>query len=66
MSVLKVIEVLSSSEVSWEDAARAGVIKASQTIKHIRSVYVKEQSAKVSNGGITEFRVNMKITFELE
>ena len=66
MSVLKVIEVLSSSEVSWEDAARAGVIKASQTIKHIRSVYVKEQSAKVNNGGITEFRVNMKITFELE
>lgn len=66
MSVLKVIEVLSSSEVSWEDAARAGVVKASQTIKHIRSVYVKEQSAKVNNGGITEFRVNMKITFELE
>ena len=66
MSVLKVIEVLSSSEVSWEDAARAGVAKASQTINHIRSVYVKEQSAKVNNGGITEFRVNMKITFELE
>ena len=66
MSILKVIEVLSSSEVSWEDAARAGVVKASQTIKHIRSVYIKEQSAKVSNGGITEFRVNMKITFELE
>lgn len=66
MSVLKVIEVLSSSEVSWEDAARAGVVKASQTIKHIRSVYVKEQSAKVNNGGITEFRVNMKITFQLE
>lgn len=66
MSVLKVIEVLSSSELSWEDAAREGVVKASQTIKHIRSVYVKEQSAKVNNGGITEFRVNMKITFELE
>ena len=66
MSVLKVIEVLSSSELSWEDAARAGVVKASQTIKHIRSVYVKEQSAKVNNGGITEFRVNMKITFQLE
>ena len=66
MSVLKVIEVLSSSEVSWEDAARKGVDKASQTIKHIRSIYVKEQSAKVRDGGITEFRVNMKITFELE
>ena len=66
MSILKVIEVLSSSEKSWEDAARKGVAKASETIKHIRSVYVKEQSAKVIDGGITEFRVNMKITFELE
>ncbi|MEM8521981.1 dodecin family protein [Flavobacterium sp. PL12] len=66
MSVLKVIEILSSSELSWEDAAQRGVAKASQTIKHIRSVYIKEQSAKVRDGGITEFRVNMKITFELE
>ena len=66
MSVLKVIEILSSSELSWEDAAKNGVAKASQTVKHIRSIYIKEQSAKVRDGGITEFRVNMKITFELE
>lgn len=66
MSILKVIEILSSSEISWEDAARKGVAKASKSVKHIRSVYVHEQSATVSNGDITEFRVNLKLTFELE
>ena len=41
MAVLKVIEVLSSSEISWEDAARKGVAKAAKSVKHIRSVYIK-------------------------
>ncbi|MDP3680992.1 MAG: dodecin family protein [Flavobacterium sp.] len=66
MSVLKVIEVLSSSDISWEDAARKGVAKAAKTINHIRSVYIKDQSAAVSGGEITEYRVNLKLTFELE
>ncbi|WP_035669872.1 dodecin family protein [Flavobacterium sp. 83] len=66
MSVLKVIEVLSSSDISWEDAARKGVAKAAKSVKHIRSVYIKDQSATVSGGEITEYRVNLKLTFELE
>lgn len=66
MSVLKVIEILSNSEISWEDATRKGVAKASKSVKHIRSVYVNEQSATVIDGIITEFRVNLKLTFELE
>ena len=66
MSILKVIEILSSSEISWEDATRKGVAKASKSVKHIRSVYINEQSATVSDGGIAEFRVNLKLTFELE
>lgn len=66
MSILKVIEILCSSEISWEDAARKGIAKASKSVKHIRSVYVNEQSATVSDGSITEFRVNLKLTFELE
>jgi flavin-binding protein dodecin len=40
--------------------------KGSKTINHIRSVYVKDQSAAVSGGEITEYRVNLKLTFELE
>jgi flavin-binding protein dodecin len=66
MAVLKVIEVLASSETSWEDAARKGVAKAAKSVKHIRSVHVKEHSAVVDDGTITEYRVNLKLTFELE
>jgi flavin-binding protein dodecin len=66
MSVLKVIEVLSSSENSWEDATRKAVEKASKSLKNIRSVYVQDQSAQVKEGKVTEFRVNLKLTFELE
>ena len=66
MAVLKVIEVLSGSEKSWEDATQKAVEKAAKSVKHIRSVYVQDQSASVKDGKISEFRVNLKITFELE
>jgi flavin-binding protein dodecin len=66
MAVLKVIELLASSEISWEDAAQKGIAKASKSLKGIRSVYVKDHSAAVKDGKITEYRVNLKLTFELE
>lgn len=66
MSVLKVIEILANSNSSWEDATRKAVEKASKSVKHIRSVYVQEQSASVKDGQVTEFRVNLKVTFEIE
>lgn len=66
MAVLKVIELLASSEISWEDAAQKGIAKASKSLKGIRSVYVKDHSAAVNDGKITEYRVNLKLTFELE
>lgn len=66
MAILKVIEVLSSSENSWEDATRKAVTQASKSLKNIRSVYVQEQSAVVNDGLVTEFRVNVKLTFEIE
>ncbi len=65
MPVLKVIEILSSSEKGWEDAAQRAVTHASKTVKNIRSVYVNEQSAVVENNHITSYRVNAKITFEV-
>ena len=65
MSVLKVVELLSSSTESWEDATKKAVEKASETLKGIRSVYIKEQSATVRDGKIQEFRVNVKLTFEV-
>ena len=66
MAVLKVIEVLSSSTVSWEDATQKAVAEAPKTVKNIRSVYVKEQSATVKDGKVLEFRMNLKLTFEIE
>lgn len=66
MAVLKVIEVLANSEKSWEDATKKAVKHASKSLKNIRSVYVQDQSASVKNGDVTEFRVNLKITFEIE
>lgn len=66
MAIMKVIEVLSNSKKSWEDATAKAVKQASKTIKNIRSVYVQEQSAVVSNGEVSEYRVNLKITFEVK
>lgn len=66
MSVLKVIEVMSSSKKSWQDATELGVAKAAKTLKNIRSAWVQDQSVAVEKGKIKEYRVSLKITFELE
>jgi len=65
MAVLKVIEILASSEKSWEDAARMAVKTAAKTVKEIRSVYIQDMSAVVKKSSILEFRVTVKITFEV-
>jgi len=65
MSILKVIEVLANSNKGWEDAAKNAVEQASKTVKNIRSVYINEQSATVKDGKIDNYRVNVKITFEV-
>jgi flavin-binding protein dodecin len=65
MNVIKVIEVMASSNQGWEDAARNAVKSAGKSVKGIRSVYIKEQSAVVHENNITEFRVTCKLTFEV-
>jgi len=66
MAVLKVIEIMSGSEKSWEDATAKGIKKASDSLKGIKSAWVKDQSVKVKDGDVVEYRVNLKITFELK
>ncbi|WP_369048333.1 dodecin family protein [Tenacibaculum sp. UWU-22] len=66
MAILKVIEVMANSEKSWEDATKKAVKQASKTVKNIRSVFVQSQSAVVDDSDVTEFRVNLKLTFEVE
>jgi flavin-binding protein dodecin len=65
MHVVKVIEIMASSEKSWEDAVKHAVKTAGKTLKGIRSVHVKDQSVVVKDNDITEFRVNCKISFEV-
>ncbi|WP_343487533.1 dodecin family protein [Allomuricauda sp. d1] len=66
MAVLKVIEVLANSDDSWEDATKNALSQASKSVKNIRSVYINEQSATVKDGKIDNYRVNVKITFEVK
>jgi flavin-binding protein dodecin len=65
MAVLKVIEIMASSEKSWEDAAAIAVKTAGKTVKGIRSVYIQDMSAVVTKNKIAEFRVTAKISFEV-
>jgi len=66
MSVAKVIEIISTSSKSFEDAVKQGVSRASQTISGVTGAWVKDQSVEVSKGKITEFRVILKVTFILK
>lgn len=66
MSVVKVIEIMSNSTKSWEDATKLGVAKASQSINNIKSAFVQNQSVVVSKGKVKEFRVNLKVTFAVK
>lgn len=66
MAMLKVIEVLAESSKSWEDAAQVAVSTAAKTVRGIRSIYVEHFEATVKNGKIGQYRINAKITFELE
>jgi flavin-binding protein dodecin len=64
--IVKVIEVLSESPNSWEEAAKNVVTEASKTLRNIRSVYIKEFTVAVENDKISSYRVNAKVTFDLE
>ena len=64
--VVKVIELLSESPRSWEDAAQNAISEANKTLRNIRSLYVKEMTAAVEKGKITSYRLNTKVTLELE
>ncbi len=66
MSVVKVLELMANSTKSWEDAAQQAVSEANKSLQNIRSVYIKEMSAAVENGKISEYRVTVKLSFELE
>jgi len=66
MPIVKVIELISSSEKSIEDALQNAVSEASKTIHNIDSVYVKDIKAHVKDGKISSYGVITKISFRLD
>lgn len=62
---MKVIEILANSDKSWEDATVKAVKEASKTVKNIKSAFVQSQSVVVKDNNVSEYRVNLKITFEV-
>lgn len=66
MGIHKVIEVISQSDESWEDAARKAVADAARTVEGIKTIYIENFQATVEGDGITRWRVNAKITFEIK
>jgi flavin-binding protein dodecin len=65
MSVVKVIELMASSTVSWEDATKTAIAKAAESLTNIKSAWVKDQSATVKDGKVEDFRITLKISFEV-
>jgi dodecin len=66
MSVAKIIEVISSSKTSFDDAIKQGIARAAETVTDVAGAWIKDQSVEVTNGKVTEYRVTMKITFVLK
>lgn len=65
MAIHKVIEVLSASDKSWEDAADRAIKDAAKSLQGIKSIYIKNFQADVKDNKIVQYRVNAKITFEV-
>jgi flavin-binding protein dodecin len=66
MSVAKVTEITASSKKGFQDAIEQGLARAAKTLEGIKGAWVQEQSVVVENNKISEYRVNMKVTFVLK
>jgi len=66
MSIVKVIEVIATSDKGFTEATEKAVKEASKTVKNIKSIYIKEMNANVENQKIVSYAVNANISFEIE
>lgn len=66
-SVARVSEISARSETSFDDAIQLGVERAAKTLRNLRSAWVKDQEVTLgSDGRITGYEVNLKVTFVLD
>jgi flavin-binding protein dodecin len=66
MSVAKVSEISATSTKSFEDAIQQGLARSAKTLRNVRGAWVKEQHVRCTDGRITEYQVNMMVTFVLD
>jgi len=66
MAIAKVTEITASSTKSFEDAIQQGIARADKTLEKVKGAWIQEQTIAVEDGKITEYRVNMKVTFVLK
>ena len=63
MAIAKVVDVNSSSQKSFEDAIQTGISKVTETVKNVQGAWINEQKVIIQDNKITEYRVNLKISF---
>jgi dodecin len=66
MSVAKVSEISATSTTGFDDAIKQGLVRANKTLRNVRSAWIKEQHVRVSDGTVTEYQVNMMVTFIID
>lgn len=66
MAVARVTEISSTSTTSFEDAIRSGLERANATLRNVKSAWIKEQQVRVEGGSISEYQVNLLVTFVLD
>jgi flavin-binding protein dodecin len=67
MSVAKVSEIIVSSTKSFDDAIKVGIERSHKTLRNLKSAWVESQQVKLDDAGkITEYRVQLKVTFVID
>lgn len=66
MSVARVVEISSTSSKSFEDAMQQGITRATKTLRNVKSAWIKEQEVRIDGDRVTDYKVNMLVTFVLD
>ena len=66
MTIARVTEIISTSPESFDDAVSRGVVRATKTLKNVKSAWIKDQSVDIDNGKVVSYKVILNVTFVLE
>lgn len=65
-SVYKIIELVGTSEASWEDAAKNAVETASKSLKNLRIAEITKIDMKIEDGKVVGYRARVNVSFKYE